>query len=173
MAPFCTFCSLHTRRCPTTSHARSPWTHPLRPLLRLGGAVRGRGLPRLWRTLVGLVPVGLPYTPCRAAWGVGASGSATPWGGAMRKSGVPGGMKLDVARKLGILRCSGLSTPTSSRSPICRPTSRPRDVTVAVLVQLERHNEHPRVRRRGYLPLYPASQHQPADPCTTLDGGPS
>ena len=41
-------------------------------------------------------------------------------------------------------------------------------MTAAVLVQLERHNEHPRVRKEGDPLLCPASQNQPTDPCTTL-----
>ena len=52
--------------------------------------------------------------------------------------------------------------------PVRHPAPRPRNMTTAVLVQLEWKRKHPEVRRGGELLLCPASQHQPADPCTTL-----
>jgi len=46
--------------------------------------------------------------------------------------------------------------------------SRQRDVMAAVLVQLKRHGEHPKIRRGGDLLRHQTSQHQPSYPCTTL-----
>src|SRR5215212_7286578 len=41
-------------------------------------------------------------------------------------------------------------------------------MVAAVLVELERHDRHPGGRKGGALLRHSAPQHQPTDPCTTL-----
>jgi hypothetical protein len=53
-------------------------------------------------------------------------------------------------------------------APVRYLVSLARDTVAAVLVQLEGHGRYPGVRRGGALLRHSASQHQPADPCTTL-----
>ena len=53
-------------------------------------------------------------------------------------------------------------------APVRHLASLARNMVATVLVQLEGHGGYPGVRRGGALLRHSASQHQPADPCTTL-----